>query len=79
MHQFYSIGQKMMVWIVFEHLKNHHNVKRYKTFVSGVNALFRGTEVVKIVSHLMHAFYSLGPKMMSGSVLEHFVNVWNIK
>jgi hypothetical protein len=27
----------------------------------------------------MHAFYSLGPKMMSGSVLEHFVNVWNIK
>jgi hypothetical protein len=54
MHQFYSIAQKMMLWIVFEQLKNLRNVKRQKTFVSGVNALFRGTEIVKIIFHQMH-------------------------
>jgi hypothetical protein len=32
-----------------------------------------------MVSHQMHAFYSLGPKMMSRSALEHFVNVRNVK
>jgi hypothetical protein len=37
---FYSIGQKMMVWIVFERLKNIRNVKRYNTFLSRRNALF---------------------------------------
>jgi hypothetical protein len=40
MHAFYSIGQKMMVWIVFERFKNVRNVKDTKTFVSGVDALF---------------------------------------
>jgi hypothetical protein len=28
MHPIYSIAQKMMVWIVFEQLKNQRNVKR---------------------------------------------------
>jgi hypothetical protein len=32
-----------------------------------------------MVSHQMHAFYSLRLKMMSRSALEHFVNVWNVK
>jgi hypothetical protein len=32
-----------------------------------------------MVSHQMHAFYSLGPKMMSRSAFEHFVNVRNVK
>jgi hypothetical protein len=36
---------------------------------SGLNALLRGTEVVK------HTFYFIGPKMMFGSVSEHFTNL----
>jgi hypothetical protein len=68
-----------MVWIVFEHFKNIRNVKRYNTFVSGVNGRFRGTDVAKIVSDQMHAIYSLGPKIMFWSVLEHFGNLRNVK
>jgi hypothetical protein len=40
---------------------------------SGLNALFRGTEVVK------HPFYSIEPKMMFGSVTEHFANLRLVK
>jgi hypothetical protein len=40
---------------------------------SGLNALFRGTEVVK------HPFYSIGPKMRLGSVTEHFTNLRKVK
>jgi hypothetical protein len=40
---------------------------------SGLNALLRGTEVVK------HAFYSIGPKMKFGSVSEHFSNLQHEK
>jgi hypothetical protein len=54
---------------VSEYFTNLRQVKRCKTCVSGLNALFRGTEVVK------HPFYSIGPKMMFGSVLEHFTNL----
>jgi hypothetical protein len=43
--------------------------KRCKTCVSGLNALFRGTEVVK------HPFYSIGAVMMFGSVSGHFTNL----
>jgi hypothetical protein len=35
----------------------------------GLNALFQGTEVVK------HSFYSIGPKMMFGSVSVYFANL----
>jgi hypothetical protein len=45
----------------FQHFTNLRYVKRYKTFVSGVNALFRGTEVAKMVLHQILAFNSLGP------------------
>jgi hypothetical protein len=34
-----------------------------------LNALFRVTEIVK------HPFYSIGPKLMFGSVLENFANL----
>jgi hypothetical protein len=44
-----------------------------KTCDSGLNALFRGTEVVK------HPFYSIGPKMMFGSVSEHLANLQHVK
>jgi hypothetical protein len=43
--------------------------KRCKTCVSGLNTLFRGTEVVK------HPFYSIGPKLIFGSVSEHFASL----
>jgi stress-induced morphogen len=72
-HPFYSIGLKMMFRIVSEHFANLRHVKRCKTCVSGLNALFGGTEVVK------HPFYSIGPKMMFGSVSEHFTNLRHVK
>jgi hypothetical protein len=36
-------------------------------------ALFRGTEVVK------HPFYSIRPKIVFGSVSEHFANLRHVK
>jgi hypothetical protein len=44
-----------------------------KTCVSGLNALFQGTKVEK------HPFYSIRPKMMFGSVMEHFANLVHVK
>jgi hypothetical protein len=41
--------------------------------VSGVYELFQGTEVAK------HPFYSIRPKMMFGSDLEHFANLRHVK
>jgi hypothetical protein len=52
----------MMFGGVSEHFANLRHVTRYKTCVSGLNALFRGTEVVK------HSFYFNRTKMMFGSV-----------
>jgi acid stress-induced BolA-like protein IbaG/YrbA len=63
----------MMFGSISEHLANLRHVKRCKTCVSGLNALFRGTEVLK------HPFYSIGPKMMFGSVSEHFANLRHVK
>jgi hypothetical protein len=44
-----------------------------KTCVSGMNALFWGTEVGK------HPFHPIRPKMMFGSVSDHFANVRHVK
>jgi hypothetical protein len=44
-----------------------------QTCVSGRNALFWGTEVVK------HTFDTIGPKMMFGCVSEHFPNLRHVK
>jgi hypothetical protein len=63
----------MMFGSVSEHFANLRHVKRRKTCVSGLNALFRGTKIVK------HPFYSIGTKMMSGSVSEHFANLRHVK
>jgi acid stress-induced BolA-like protein IbaG/YrbA len=60
---------QMMFGCVSEHFANLRHVKRCKTCVSGLNALRRGTEVVK------HPFYSIGPIMVFGSVSEHFANL----
>jgi acid stress-induced BolA-like protein IbaG/YrbA len=63
----------MMFGSISEHLANLRHVKRCKTCASGLNALFRGTEVLK------HPFYSIGPEMMFGSVTEHFANLRQVK
>jgi hypothetical protein len=44
-----------------------------KTCVSGLNALFWCTKLGK------HPFYSIRPKMMFGSVTEHFFNLRHVK
>jgi hypothetical protein len=37
------------------------------------------TEVGEMVLHQMHPFYSTGPKMTFGCVLEHLENLWRVK
>jgi hypothetical protein len=66
----------MIIWSVLEHFRNLSKVKWCKTCVSGLNALFFGTQVTKIVSYQKHPFYSNGPKIID-SVLEHFGNLQN--
>jgi hypothetical protein len=68
----------MMFGCLLEHLENLRHVKRCKTFVSGLYALFWCTEVAEIVLHQMHPFYSIGPKMMFGCVLEHLENLRHV-
>jgi hypothetical protein len=63
----------MIFGSVSEYVTNLRQVKRCKTCVSGLNALFRGTEVVN------HPFYSIGPKLMFASVSKHFTNLQQVK
>jgi hypothetical protein len=72
-HPFYSIRPKMMFGSASEHFANIQHVKICKTCVSGLYALFQGTEVAK------HPFYSIRPKMMFGSDSEHFANLRHVK
>jgi acid stress-induced BolA-like protein IbaG/YrbA len=58
---------------VSEHFANLRHIKRSKTSVSSLDALFRGTEVVK------RPFYSIGPKMMFGYVSKHFADLRHVK
>jgi hypothetical protein len=67
-HPFYSIIPQMMFGGVSEHFNNRLHAKRCKTCVSGLNALFRGTNVAN------NPFYSIIPQMMFGGVSEHFNN-----
>jgi hypothetical protein len=55
------------------------NVNWHETCVSSLNALFRGTEVVKMISQQIHPFNSIRPKIMFGSGLEHFLNLPHVK
>jgi acid stress-induced BolA-like protein IbaG/YrbA len=64
---------KMMFGGVSEHFSNLRHVKRCKTCVSGLNALFRGTEVAN------HTSYYIGTKMMFRSVSDHFANLRHVK
>jgi hypothetical protein len=47
--------------------------KKMQNLCSHPNALFRGTKVAN------HPFYSIGTKMMFGSVSKHFSNLRNVK
>jgi acid stress-induced BolA-like protein IbaG/YrbA len=58
---------------VSEHFANLRHVKRWKTCVSCLNALFRGTKLAK------GPFNSIGTKMMFGIVSEHFANLRHVK
>jgi hypothetical protein len=58
---------------VLLYFPNLRHVKRCKTCVAGLNALFLGTNVV------MHPFYTIGPKMIFGCVSEHFANLRHVK
>jgi hypothetical protein len=62
----------MMFASVLDHFANVRHVKGCKICVSGLNALFRSTEVAK------HPFY-IGHKMMIGTVSEHFANTEHIQ
>jgi hypothetical protein len=72
-HPFYYIRPKMMFESVSEHFANLRHIKRCKTCVSGLNALFPDSKVAK------HPFYYIGPKMMFGSVSELFSSLQHIK
>jgi hypothetical protein len=63
----------MMFRSVSDSLTNLRQVKGCKTCVSGLNTVFRGTEVVK------HPLYSIGPKLMFRSVSERFSNLQQVK
>jgi hypothetical protein len=62
-----------------EHFGILRHVNWHETCVSGLNALFEGTDVVKVISQQIHLFNSIRPKVMFGSVLEHFVNLLHVK
>jgi stress-induced morphogen len=61
------------VWEWFRAFRYPSVRKICKTCVSGLNALFWGTDLVK------HPFYSIGPKMMLGSLSKHFANLRHVK
>jgi hypothetical protein len=54
-------------------LRTFDTKKDKKTCVSCLNALFRGTKLAK------EPFYSIGTKMMFGSVSERFANLRHVK
>jgi hypothetical protein len=62
-----------------EHFGILRNVNWCETYVLGLNALFLGTEVVKMILQQINPFNSIWPKIMFGSVLEHFVNLPHVK
>jgi hypothetical protein len=63
----------MMFGSVSKYFANLQRVKRVKTCVLGLNALFWGTKLAK------DPFYSIGTKMMFVSVSEHFANLRHVE
>ena len=75
----YPIRHQMMFESVSENCVNLQDAKRGKTCVSGLNALFRGTELAKIVSQQNQPFYPIRPRTMFESVSKHFANFQHFK
>jgi hypothetical protein len=78
-HPFNSIRPKIMFGIVLERSVNLPHVKRCKTCVAVLDVIFRGTEVVKMVSDQMPSFYSITQNMIVWSVFEQFKNIDIVK
>ena len=64
---------------VSENFANIWYVKIGKTCVSAINALFRGAEVVKMVSQRNQPFYPTRPQMIFEYVSEHFAKLQHVK
>jgi hypothetical protein len=62
----WSSGVSQSIWLTFD-------TKKMQNLRPSLNAQFWVTKVVK------HPFYSIGPKMMFGSVSEHFNNLRQVK
>ena len=75
MHSIYSIRPKMKFGCVSEHFANLRHEKLWKTCVSGLNPLFRGTEVAKMVSQRNQPLYPIRSQTMFEGVSEHFANL----
>ena len=74
-HLIYFIRPEMMLESVSEHFANLRHENLSKTCVSALNALFRGTELLKKVLLRRYPMYSIRSKMSLGSVSEHFANL----
>jgi hypothetical protein len=61
------------VWERFRAFRLPSACKKMQNLCSHPNALYQGTKVVK------HPFESTGPKMMFGTVSEHFAKLWHVK
>jgi hypothetical protein len=61
------------VWEWFRTFRYALARKKMHNLCSCLNALFRGTKVMK------HPFYSIGTKMMFGCISEHFTNLRHVK
>ena len=76
---FYSIRPQLVFRSVLKHFANRRHVKRRKTCVSTLNALFYGNEVAETVSQRNYPLYSSRPKMVLGSVQKHLPNLQHVK
>jgi hypothetical protein len=67
------LDEKWCLGVFRSILLTFRHIKRCEICVSGLNVLFQCNEVMK------HQFYSIGTKMMFGSVSQCFANIWHVK
>jgi hypothetical protein len=66
------------VWLSFEAFRKPSICKKMQNLCFGPECTICCTEVVEMVSHEMHPFYSIRPKMEFGYVLEHLENLRHV-
>ena len=76
---FNPIRPQTMFECVQEHFVDLRHVKQGRTCISGLNALYRGTEGLKMVSQRNQLFNSIRPQTMFESVQEHFTDLRHLK